>query len=351
MHRSSNHNRHRLLGCLSNRIAVDVTAILQLVSRQCRTMGRSKLQQTYYDPKRVGSYGGVAALRKVVPEKNVEQWLSEQDAYTLHKPVRRHFKRRCDVFSKRAWCIPLKNKSAASLVAAFTQLLRERPPITLQTDKGSEFLNRSLQKLLKQYGVHHFSTHNEETKASIVERFNRTLKTRMWRYFTKNQSVRYLDVLQDFVRSYNKTYHRSIGMAPSEVNGTNQESVWQRLYGHEGGDTPKFRIGDRVRISKAKRHFEKGYMANWTEELFTIVDAHRSDPPVYRLVDWHGDTLDGTFYEPELQKITVPKNKTYRVEYIVHWRNKKKEALVKWFGYPESFNSWIDAKTLVNYSK
>ena len=164
-------------------------------------------------------------------------------------------------------------------------VLRERPPITLQTDKGSEFLNRSLQKLLKQYGVHHFSTHNEDTKASIVERFNRILKTRMWRYFTKNQSVRYLDVLQDFVRSYNKTYHRSIGMAPSEVNGTNQESVWQRLYGHEGGGTPTFRIRDRVRISKAKRHFEKGYMANWTEELFTIVDAHRSDPPVYRLVD------------------------------------------------------------------
>ena len=158
----------------------------------------------------------------------------------------------------------------------------------MQTDKGSEFLNRSLQKLLKQYGVHHFSTHNEETKASIVERFNRTLKTRMWRYFTKGQSVRYLDVLQDFVRLYNKTYHRSIGMAPSEVNGTNQESVWQRLYGHEGGGTPKFRIDDGVRISKAKRHFEKGYMANWTDELFTIVDAHRSDQPVYRLVNWHG---------------------------------------------------------------
>ena len=82
-----------------------------------------------------------------------------------------------------------------------------------------------------------------------------------------------------------------------------------------------------------------------TEQLFTIVDAHRSDPPGYRLVDWHGDI----FYEPELQKITVPKNKTYRVEYILHWRNKKKEALVKWFGYLESFNSWIDAKPLVTY--
>ena len=110
-----------------------------------------------------------------------------------------------DVFSKLAWCVPLKNKSAASLVAAFTQLLSNGAPNTLQTDKGTEFLNRSLQKLLKEHGVHHFATHNEETKASIVERFNRTLKTRMWRYFTKTQSVRYVDVLQAFMRSYNDT--------------------------------------------------------------------------------------------------------------------------------------------------
>ena len=80
-----------------------------------------------------------------------------------------------DVFSKLAWCVPLKNKSAASLVAAFTQLLSNGAPNTLQTDKGTELLNRSLHKLLKEHGVHHFATHNEETKASIVERFNRTL--------------------------------------------------------------------------------------------------------------------------------------------------------------------------------
>ena len=81
-----------------------------------------------------------------------------------------------DVFSKRAWCIPLKNKSAASLVAAFAPLLGNKAPTGLQTDKGSEFLNRALQKLLKEYDVHHFATHNEETKASIVERFNISLK-------------------------------------------------------------------------------------------------------------------------------------------------------------------------------
>ena len=129
--------------------------------------------------------------------------------------------------------------------------------------------------------MHHFATHNGETKASIVERFNRTLKTRMWRYFTNKQSVWYVDGLQDFVRSYNNTFHRTIGMALSEVNASNQEVVWQRLYGFESVGIPKYRVGDCVCISKAMRHFKKGYMANWTEELFTIVDAHRSEPPVY----------------------------------------------------------------------
>ena len=142
-------------------------------------------------------------------------------------------------------------------------------------------------------------------------------------------------------------------VTPSEnsSHGANQETVWQRLYGHDGGGgTPKYRVGDRMRISKAKRHFEKGYMANWTEELFTIVDAHRSDPPVYRLVDWHGDSLDGTFYEPELQKVIVSADKTYRVETELRRRNNGREVLVKWFGYPESFNSWIDARTLTSYT-
>ena len=92
-------------------------------------------------------------------------------------------------------------------------------------------------------------------------------------------------------------------------------------------------------------------MANLTEELFKIVDAHRSDPHVYRLVDWHGDKLDGTFYEPELQKVVVLKGNTYPVESVLRWRNNRREVLVKWPGYPTSFNSWIDAKTLVNYSR
>ena len=219
------------------------------------------LRTVYFDPKRVGSYGGVDTLRRFtrISRKRVAEWLSEQDAYTLHKPARRHFKRRrvsvggprhqwqadlvdlsqlkkdnegmaflltmIDVFSKVAWCVPMKNKSAASLVGALDSTFNIGWPQTLQTDQGLEFLNTSVQALLKKHGIHHFSTHNAETKTSIVERFNRTLKTRMWRYFTKHQTSRYIDVLQDLVQSYNNTPHRSIGMAPSHVSYRNQEQV------------------------------------------------------------------------------------------------------------------------------
>ena len=343
------------------------------------------LRTVYFDPKRVGSYGGVDALRRVtrMPRKRVAEWLSEQDAYTLHKPARRHFKRRrvivsglrqqwqadlvdlsnlkkdndgmtflltvSEVFSKVALCVPMKNKSAALLVAALDSTFNKGWPKTLQTDQGLEFLNKSVQALLKKHGIHHFSKHYAETKASVVERFNRTLKTRMWRYFTKHQTWRYIDVLRDLGQSYNNTHHRSIGMAPSQVSYQNQEQVWQRLCGHDGKGVPKLRVSDRVRISKYKGKFEKGYAANWSHEMFTIYEVHPSEPPVYRLRDDLGEVLEGTFYEMELQKVLVPADKLYYVEAVLQRRKvgRRTEALVKWFGYPSKFNRWIDAKALV----
>ena len=182
------------------------------------------------------------------------------------------------VFSKKAWCLPLINKSGTSLVRAFRQLLTDnKSPTILQTDKGKELLNKNCQNFLRVRRMDHFTTHNEETKASIVERFNRTLKTCMWKYFTKHQTLRYVDVLQDLVESYNRNYHRSIGTTPLQANETNQEDVWQRLYGNESGSSvkPTLNIGDHVLISKVKRHFEKGYLPNWSDEIFTI----KSDRP------------------------------------------------------------------------
>ena len=148
-------------------------------------------------------------------------------------------------------------------------------------------------------------THNE-TKAQIVERFNRTLKNRMWRYFTFQNGRRYVEILPALVEGYNKAYHRSIGTVPERVTEINAQEIWHRLYGKDVVKRStrvrfKFKVGDKVRISKKKGTFEKGYLPNWTEEVFSIAQRLRRIPPVYRLREYDGTMLDGTFYKRELE--------------------------------------------------
>ncbi|CAB4042433.1 uncharacterized transposon-derived, partial [Paramuricea clavata] len=260
------------------------------------------------------SFGGVDSIYRVVKDEGKHQisrnkirlWLQKQDTYTLHKPVRYRFKRNrvivgaideqweadlvimdsiskynngfkyiltvIDVLSKYAWAEPIKTKTGENLVKAFEKILKKgRKPETFHTDKGTEFMNRKFQAFLKKHNIRFFTTQNE-TKASIVERFNRTLKTKMWKYFTAKNTLKYVDILQKLVKSYNHSRHRSIGMRPVDVNEDNESIVWQKRYGEES-DKPvrfKFNIGDQVRIGKARRTFKKGYLPSWTEEVFTI---------------------------------------------------------------------------------
>ena len=355
-----------------------------------KTSSPGLLEKAYYDFKRPGSLGGVSALARAAKrERNkVKEWLSFEDAYTLHKPVRRKFPRRrtivggidhqwqadlidlrnlkkenaghvflltcIDVLSKHAWVTALKDKSGASLVRAFQQIFSEgRKPLKLQTDKGTEFKNRLVQKFLRDSDVDFFTTENDDIKAAVVERFNRTLKERLWRYFTKTNSTRYLDALPDLVRAYNHTFHRSIGRAPVEVSAGNQEDVWYRLYGGGGGKPkarapqPKLEVGDRVRISETRRVFKKGYLPSWTRELFTVHDVIKTSPVTYSIKDDHDEVLKGTFYEQELQK--VGDKGEYRIEAVLDRRRAKggqQEYLVKWLGYDSSFNQWIPQRAL-----
>ena len=137
-----------------------------------------------------------------------------------------------DVFSKFVWVVPLKNKTGESLVNGFQIILDTgRSHENLQTDKGTEFLNRNFQSFLKEKNTHFFTT-NSELKASVVERFNRTLKTRMWKYFTAKNTRVYIDILQDIVQGYNNSYHRSIGRTPSPVSLLNVGQVRRKLYGN-----------------------------------------------------------------------------------------------------------------------
>ena len=259
-----------------------------------------------------------------------------------------------DVLSKHAWVVPLKNKTGSELIRAFEGIFAQgRKPLKLQTDKGTEFLNKTFQKYLKTRGVDFFVTQNEDIKASVVERLNRTLKEKLWRYFTRKNALRFVEVLPSLVSAYNHSFHRSIQRAPAEVTADNQEEVWQTLYAQPMAETPrpKLKVGDRVRISKARRKFKKGYLPAWTEELFTVSRVKKTIPTTYVLEDDHEEELEGTFYEQEIQR--VGGKEFYRVEAVLKRRpttGGQSEYLVKWYGYPTSFNSWIPQTALVSHS-
>ena len=171
------------------------------------------------------------------------------------------------------------------------------------------------------------------------------MKEKMFKYFSSNSTRKYLDVLDEMVNNYNNTWHASIKMAPVEASlKKNETTVWRNLYRDREQQTnrPKFSVGDRIRITKKKTAFEKGYTPRWTEELFTISKVLYTDPITYRIKDYNDEEIQGTFYEQELQKTN---QQVYRIEKIIRKRGDK--SLVKWLGYPESFNSWVENKDLI----
>ena len=252
-----------------------------------------------------------------------------------------------DVLSKYGWAIPLKTKTGREITDAFAKILKSgRKPKKLQTDKGTEFLNHIFQNYLKKQGIHFFTTHSE-TKCGAVERFNRTLKSKLYKYFTYKNTHQYLDILPDLLKSYNQSFHRSIRMKPVEVTEKNEDAVWHTLYGKSISAPTRFlfHVGDQVRISKTKKTFDKGYKANWSIEIFTVAERVPRNPPVYRLKDQQGEMIEGVFYEPELQKVEK-EDDVYQIEKILKRRKLKgrvAEVFVKWRGYPDKFNSWIPA--------
>ena len=361
--------------------------------KQNRSLSK-KLDSIYYNPKNSGSYGGVQRLVKTaresglkVSQREIEKYLRNQASYSLHKPARKNFRRNptivkgidyqwqadladmqslskhntgvkylltvIDVFSKHAWVIPIKNKGTSEMVKAFIKLFKiasPRVPQKLQTDAGKEFLNKDVQKLLKQNGVHHF-TSSSDKKAAIVERFNRTLKTRIWTYFTAKQTYTYINKLNDFVESYNNSYHRSIGRRPNEVTKKDEDRIWRRLYGKYQNCPSKLRIGQKVRVSKVKGDFEKGYVPNWTEEHFLIKNCTDESKPTCQLVDDLNEDIKGHWYQEELQPI---EENRYLIEKVLKKRkviSGKTEYFVKWKGWPNKFNSWITEENIYPANK
>ncbi|KAL9964193.1 hypothetical protein ACROYT_G027791 [Oculina patagonica] len=184
-------------------------------------------------------------------------------------------------------------------------------------------------------------------KAVVIERFNRTLKNKMYKQFTIQGNTQYLEMLPKIVKEYNNTKHSSIKMTPTEASKKkNEGTVYFNLYGDMEplSAKPKFKVGDKVRISKYKRIvFDKGYTPNWSEEMFVITKIQHTNPITYKLKDLRDEEIQGSFYEPELLKA---KQEVFRIDKVIRRDYKKKQALVKWKGYNDDFNSWIPMKDL-----
>ena len=215
-----------------------------------------------------------------------------------------------DVFSKYGWIKPLKDKKTETVSKAFNEILKsKRKPQMLWTDKGSEFISKNFKVFLKREGIKLYHTENEE-KSSVVERWNKTMKNRMWKMFTVNNNTVYWNKIDKLVDDCNNARHSIMKMTPVEASkNVNKSKVWSNLYSnliYTKPGKPAFAIGDKVRISKYKRQvFDKGYTPNWTEEIFVIDKVLPAKPVTYSIVDLTGESIKGSFYEQELQSKTA----------------------------------------------
>ena len=319
----------------------------------------------------------------VRPRRNVSR-VMRAIASELHRPMRKNFERRTtssrgfldllqadliemipyqksnkdfrylltviNVFSKYAWARAIKRKTAKCVTEAMRDILNSKdgklfkPTRLLQTDGGNEFFNATFRRMLKEYNTRLYSTQSEK-KAAVVERFNRTLKTNMWREFTARGSYKWIDILDGLLEEYNNSKHRTIGMKPSDITLADEAFLLEKHSKVESSKkrgSVRFRKGDCVRISRFKGVFEKGYTPNWSVELYIVDRVLPTSPVTYRLRDTKGALIMGSFYNEELSKTSY--KDTYLVDKIV--RRCGNRVLVKWYGFPSSENTWEEVGSI-----
>ena len=230
-----------------------------------------------------------------------------------------------DLFSKYVWVIPIKDKRGTSIVNAFKKIISkgQKKPNKIWVDQGSEFYNQSFKDFLKINNIEMYSTFNEG-KSVVAERFIRTLKNKIFNHMTTISKNVYIDVLNDIVNKYNNTVHRTIKIKP--IDATNDSYVEDNEESNK--KNPKFKVNDHVRVSKYKNIFAKGYVPNWSEEVFIVNGIKNTVPWIYTISDLNGENVIGSFYEKELQKTN---QKEFRIEKVL--KRKGDEFYVKWIGY------------------
>ena len=351
------------------------------------------LKDYYFNPKNAGAFGGINKVwqaikqEKVVTKRELTNWLLEQESYTSHRPYIRKFKRPrtivpykdavyasdvaymtrytdqndsygyfvvfMDMFTRFAWAYTLKTLRGLEMVETLKLLFAHNKCEKLFTDKGSEYVNKAVKAYLSKEKVHHYQSLNEK-KVAHAERLIKQIKKKLTKYMKENNTHRWVDVLDDVIQGYNSTYHRIIQMSPNEAQEAEQYTLWNNQYFtkpkpkrvNKPKNTNPYKLmsGDRVKLLAERKPFDREYDEKWTVETFTIIDRGVKDGvPFYSIKDEQSDPIIGHFYEKELLKVIVPDDKLYPIEKVLRKRvrNNVQEMFVKFVGYPNKFNAWI----------
>ena len=346
------------------------------------------MEKTYTDIHHTASFGGKKRLVKHYDKQKVEKWLPTQLSYSLHKPLRKKFPTRkykvsgideiwqmdllemipyakinkgyryilvcIDTFSRFVRALPCKTKTGEEITTLTLKMFKDKRPKYVQTDRGKEFYNKEMkQRVFEKYGIKHYTV-NSQFKAPIVERFNRTLREKLNRYFTHTGKKVWYTILPSIITTYNKTKHRGIlYRKPIEITKINQSLLWWELHNQNTKypNEKPLNLLDYVRISQisVEHHFNKNFDQNWSEEVFRIVGIDtKAKPTMYIIEDLTHNVIEGKFYKAELQSIGGIKPQIYRIEKIVQTKGKgvNKQLLVKWHGYSAEHNTWILASSI-----
>ena len=219
-----------------------------------------------------------------------------------------------DLISKYACVIPIKDKKGTSIVNAFKKIISkgQRKPNKIWVDQGSEFYSNTFKDFLKINDIEMYSKFNEG-KSVVAERFIRTLKNKIYKHMTAISKNVYIDLLNDIVNRYNNTVHRTIKIKLIDVTNDSCAEYNEDF----NKKSPKFKVNDHVRISNYKNIFAKGYVPNWSEEVFIVNEIKNTVPWTYTINDLNGEKVIERFYEKELQKTN---HKEFRIEKVLKKR-------------------------------
>ena len=253
-----------------------------------------------------------------------------------------------DIGSRYVYGRALLNKSAESVKNAFQDIFDEVKrtervmPRTLIVDKGKEFANAKVKSLMYDNFIKMVFV-EDQTKSAHAERVLKTLCNMIYRYFSIEKTLNWVDILPQIISSYNRTHHSAIGMSPESVTYGQADEIFAKTHFETRPQTraPKFAVGDYVFITKQRKAFSKAYKGKFIAEVFKIERVIRSHPYTYKLIDLLNEPIQGSFYEAELRATKLPEY--YEIEQVLKTRKRKGkvEHFVKFLNYGPKFNAWV----------